>query len=100
MLRGALLAPFLRRCQSTQAPPDPCMVMLHAASSHPSRHSLCQEVHGHVDFPPGFRDDDHPDWVEAAAWMLRQQSLYRHQKMPLLHVRVLKEVLGEQRQCS
>lgn len=37
----------------------------------------------------------HPDWVEAARWLERQRDLYRRQKLLLVRVRLIKEVLGE-----
>jgi hypothetical protein len=54
-----------------------------------------QEVHGSGDIPPDFADAAHPDWVEAARWLERQRDLYRRQKLLLVRVRLLKQLLGE-----
>ena len=54
-----------------------------------------QEVHGSGDIPPDFADAARPDWVEAARWLERQRDLYRRQKLLLVRVRLLKQLLGE-----
>ncbi|EFN56282.1 hypothetical protein CHLNCDRAFT_145162 [Chlorella variabilis] len=53
-----------------------------------------REVHGSGDIPPDFADPSHPDWVEAARWLARQRDLYGRQKLLLVRVRLLKELLG------
>lgn len=62
---------------------------LHAARQY-------KEVHGSGEMPPDLSDPtgQHPDWVEAARWLERQRDLYRRQKLLLLRVRLVKEVLG------
>lgn len=56
-----------------------------------------QEVHGSGEVPPDLSDLQglHPDWVEASRWLERQRDLYRRQKLLLVRVRLIKEVLGE-----
>jgi hypothetical protein len=53
-----------------------------------------QEVHGTGNLPPDYADPAHPDWVEAARWLERQHDLYRRQKLLLVRVRLIKELLG------
>lgn len=57
-----------------------------------------QEVHGTGDIPLDYADGAHPDWVEAARWLERQRDLYRRQKLLLVRVRLIKELLGERLQ--
>ncbi|KAL4444573.1 hypothetical protein ABPG77_002390 [Micractinium sp. CCAP 211/92] len=61
---------------------------------HAARHY--KEVHGTGELPPDLADPSgqHPDWVEAARWLERQRDLYRRQKLLLVRVRLIKEVLG------
>ncbi|KAL4436589.1 hypothetical protein ABPG75_003728 [Micractinium tetrahymenae] len=61
---------------------------------HAARHY--KEVHGSGELPPDLADPSgrHPDWVEAARWLERQRDLYRRQKLLLVRVRLIKEVLG------
>ena len=60
----------------------------------PCTHTLAQEVHGSGDIPPDYADPAHPDWVEAGRWLARQRELYRLQKLLLLRVRLIKQLLG------
>ncbi|PSC68038.1 Replication factor C subunit 5 [Micractinium conductrix] len=55
-----------------------------------------REVHGTGEVPADLCDltGEHPDWVEAGRWLERQKDLYRRQKLLLLRVRLMKEVLG------
>lgn len=83
------VAPFLRPfCQ---------LPTKSAPAAH--RCAAVQEVHGSGDIPPDFADPSHPDWVEAARWLARQRDLYGRQKLLLVRVRLLKELLGECTYC-
>lgn len=59
----------------------------------PSTHK--QEVHGGELPPAEGCDSANPDWIEAGRWLERQRDLYRRQKLLLLRVRLMKELLGE-----
>ncbi len=54
-----------------------------------------QEVHGGELPPAEGCDAGNPDWIEAGRWLERQRDLYRRQKLLLLRVRLMKELLGE-----
>ena len=56
-----------------------------------------QEVHGGELPPAEGCDAGNPDWIEAGRWLERQRDLYRRQKLLLLRVRLMKELLGEGR---
>lgn len=60
----------------------------------PSTHHK-QEVHGGELPPAEGCDSANPDWIEAGRWLERQRDLYRRQKLLLLRVRLMKELLGE-----
>ncbi|KAI7846416.1 hypothetical protein COHA_000126 [Chlorella ohadii] len=59
---------------------------------HAARHY--KEVHGGELPPAEGCDAGNPDWIEAGRWLERQRDLYRRQKLLLLRVRLMKELLG------
>ena len=85
------------QCQSSflLAPrfPHTTLLMPHSPPSGATPPRL-QEVHGSGDIPPDYADAACPDWVEAGRWLARQRELYRLQKLLLLRVRLIKQLLG------
>lgn len=60
------------------------------------------ELHGSPPPPNLDYNASNPRWVEAGRWLIRQQELYRKQKLPLVRVRLLKSEVGVtlDRECS
>ena len=81
-------------CPAPSSPRPPLLLI--PPSPPPSLPPSLQEVHGTGEVPADLCDltGEHPDWVEAGRWLERQKDLYRRQKLLLLRVRLMKEVLG------